>query len=370
MRGASGCAVTTHSLANGEQATADTLVEPIEARSRPSTMNPSTSSSQRPPSRLRVLLPAAALTLMFALAGCSSGSQTDSSSSAGSLPQDSGNSVVAGRADSADSLAAAASPRALPGVETGAALDPGRSSVDSPSLTDPALSGEALIKTAAVTLESGDVSTVIAKIDELAAGTGGEIVSEDTSTNTHGAEVRSRIELSVPVVDFDRAVAEISRLGDLVSKSRSSQDVTSRVIDVSSRVGSAKDSIAQLRTLFNRATKLGDVIALERELADREANLEALQSQLRTLSARTTMSTITVNVSLPSTLPPVHHDQADGGFVTGIKQGWHGLVTFVVAVSHAVGLVLPLGVVALCAGLVAWVSLRRFMPRGEAHSSE
>ncbi len=332
-------------------------------------MNPSPSSRQRPPSRVGILWPAAALAVLFAVAGCGSGGQTsDTSGSAGSLPQDSGGSAVVKRTPAADSVAAADAAPA--GVTAGAALAPERSSAGSSSLPDPALPGAALIKTAAVTLESGNVSTVIAKIDELAAGTGGEIVSEDTSTNTHGAEVRSRIVLSVPVVDFDRTVDEISRLGDLVSKSRSSQDVTSRVIDVSSRVGSAKDSIAQLRTLFNRATKLGDVIALERELADREANLEALQSELRTLSARTTMSTITVNVSLPSSLPPAHHDQADGGFVSGIKQGWHGLVTFVLAVAHTVGLVLPLGLLALCAGLVAWVSLRRFMPRTEAHTSE
>ncbi|MBA2560444.1 MAG: DUF4349 domain-containing protein, partial [Propionibacteriales bacterium] len=72
---------------------------------------------------------------------------------------------------------------------------------------------------------------------------GGEIVSEETSTNTDGIAVRSRIELTVPVDDFDRSVDEIAQLGDLVSKSRSAEDVTSLVVDVNSRVASAKESI-------------------------------------------------------------------------------------------------------------------------------
>ncbi len=94
-----------------------------------------------------------------------------------------------------------------------------------------------------MTLRSDHVATVIAKVDELGARTGGEIVSEETSTNTDGIAVRSRIELTVPVDDFDRSVDEIAQLGDLVSKSRSAEDVTSLVVDVNSRVASAKESI-------------------------------------------------------------------------------------------------------------------------------
>ena len=308
---------------------------------RQSSMQASTSAHHAARHRFAARWLITAFALAVALSACSGKSSSDSSESNAAAGVAGVGTAPSGRASMADNMLAPV--------------------LDKPSET-PAVDGVALIKTAAVTLHSGDISSVIAKVDELVAGIGGQITSEDTSTNSAGVEVRTRIVLSVPVADFDRSVDELSLLGDLVSKSRSSQDVTSRLVDVNSRVISAKDSIAQLRTLFKRATKLKDVIALERELSAREADLEALQSQQRSLVGRTAMSTITVNVTRPDEATA----QADAGFVSGLKQGWHSLVAFVVAFTHGLGLVLPLGTLALCVGAVGYLLIRRLRPRREA----
>jgi hypothetical protein len=160
----------------------------------------------------------------------------------------------------------------------------------------------------------------------------------------------------------------VSRIYDMArdhTKQTATEDVTAKLADVNSRVESAKASIAQLRRLFDRATALGQVIRLERELSQREADLESLQAQQRSLTAQTTMSTILVAITLPptvSTPPPTDDHQA--GFVSGIKKGWDALVTFVVATSHALGLVLPLGALTLALGLALWLLIRRLTPRG------
>ena len=298
---------------------------------------------------------AVAVVATVVVAGCSSGSDGDAASSS------------SGSADGQPFQVARAAPAG------GVALDVAPSAADAPGSRDgvsgtrrpPVLTEEALIKVAAVTLKADDVGAVIDGVDVVVASVGGEVASEDTSTNRRGAEVSSRLEVKVPVADFDAAVRKISKLGALVAKSRSSEDVTARVADVTSRVRSAQLSIAQLRTLFQRATKLSDVISLERELSDREADLEALQEQQRTLSARTTMSTNTVNVSRPpreATTTPGSDDRS--GFISGLKSGWHGLVTFVLAAAHTAGLVLPLGALALLVALLAFFGLRRFMPAG------
>lgn len=299
--------------------------------------------------------------VLVTLAGCGGGNGSGDGATAADSGADAGglDAPRASAGEREDSLASASSAEGA-GVNATA--------YDKRAPADPLFS-PALIKTAAITLEADSVGPVITGINSLAARVGGQISSEDTATSEAGVQVRSHIELRVPVDEFDRAVQEIVGLGDLVAKTRTSEDVTARLVDVESRVDSAEDSIAALRTLFNRATKLGDVIALERELSDREANLEALQAQQRSLRAQTSMSTIIVDVSAEPASDPQERD-ASSGFLAGIEQGWDGLVRFVVGFSHAVGLLLPLGSLALLTALIAWVVARRFLPRRVARTSE
>jgi Domain of unknown function (DUF4349) len=309
--------------------------------------------------------PLAAVVVLLAVAGCSgvhSGAGSSSSADSGG----SGVGSARGAVGSSSEGEAGGGQAAQPGDVTGGAG--GRLSAKSSSQVDPSLIGRSLIRTGSVSLRSDDISSVLAKIDQLIARDGGFIASETTSTDTHGVAVRSSVDLAVPVSDFRTAYDEVASYGDLVSRSSSTRDVTAQVVDVDSRVKSAHDSIAQLRQLFSRATKLGDVIALEDELSQREADLEALQSEQRDLRAHTTMSTISVDIT-SSAAAPVRDDRA-GGFLSGIRQGWHGLVTFVVGFAHVVGLVLPLGSLALLAALAGWVAVRRFTPRRPPRTSE
>jgi hypothetical protein len=226
------------------------------------------------------------------------------------------------------------------------------------------LTGEALIKTGSIALRSDHIAQVLDRVYGIVGGVGGDVAREDTATNEKGEVVRTTLVLSVPVERFDGTLNDLSRLGTLVDRVRNSRDVTTAVADVTSRVRSAQRSISTLRRLFGRASKLGDIIRLESELSQREANLESLEAQQRALNDRTTMSTITMTVDLPraSVQPtsPAHH--ATGGFVSGIRQGWHALTRTMLAVGHGLGVVLPLGtVVLLLAGLGLWF-VRRFAP--------
>ena len=320
--------------------------------------SPNLATPRAPTWRTRWASIVAIAAVLVTLTGCGGGdgsgdSATAADSGANADELDAGKASEAERADSVTSGSSAK------GGDVNATAYDKRSPAD--------LFGPALIKTAAITLEANSIGPVITGINSLVARVGGQISSEDTATSEAGVQVRSHIELRVPVDEFDRAVQDIVGLGDLVAKTRTSEDVTARLVDVDSRVDSAEDSIAALRTLFNRATKLGDVIALERELSDREANLEALQAQQRSLRAQTSMSTIIVDVSAE---PAAREREASSGFLAGIEQGWDGLVRFVVGFSHAVGLLLPLGSLALLTALIAWVLARRFLPRRVARTSE
>jgi len=307
----------------------------------------------RPPRALAAV--GIALISTVLIAACSAGGSPDASSSGG---------ADLGRAGSQQGE--------VEGAAGGAAFDEGSGSLNEGSNSaqaNLAIATPSVIRVGAVILESDDVGDVVAQVEALAASVGGGISNEETYTDTDGNVTRSRLTLKVPVDTFDDSLDQLAEFGDLVSKTSDEEDVTAKVADVNSRVKSATESIDQLRRLFAQARKLADIITLERELSIREADLEALQAQQRALTARTTMSTITVNISLPDEeQASIDEDQA--GFIAGLKSGWDGLVSFVIGAAHVLGLVLPLGALALLLGLIGWIAVRRLIPRRAAPASE
>ncbi len=230
-----------------------------------------------------------------------------------------------------------------------------------------------MVKTGAIALRSSDIGHVITQVYGIVGGVGGDISREDTTTDDKGKTVRSMLVLRVPVDEFDATLSDLSRLGTLVNRVRNAKDVTTEVADIDSRVRSAQRSITTLRQLFDRANRLSDIIRLESELSQRESDLESLQAQQRALRDQTTMSTITMTLEPPVVTPkprPKPKDDNAGGFVAGIQQGWDALKSTTIAVGHGLGLVLPLGTVALLLAALAYWLVRRFAPHDTAAPHE
>ena len=312
-------------------------------------------------------LAVAGLLALSALTACSSSNDddasTDSAGAGGSAGQPGIERAPSGSTRAGDNAASAAS------LADGKAYEDA-SEPQQGAKTAPLLQSEALIKTGSVSLQSDDIGHVLTQVYGIVGGVGGDISREDTTTDSKGKAVRSALVLRVPVEEFDSTLNDLSQLGTMVNRVRNAKDVTTEVADIDSRVRSAQRSITTLRQLFDRATKLTDIIRLESELSQREADLESLEAQQRSLNDRTTMSTITMTLELPPVPPkptpkPEEDDKA-GGFVSGIQQGWDALKATTVAIGHVIGVVLPLGTVALVlAGIAYWV-VRRFAPHTPA----
>jgi hypothetical protein len=204
------------------------------------------------------------------------------------------------------------------------------------------------------------VAAAANRAEELVTGYGGEVFSDD---RTSGKDASAVLQLKVPPADLTSTLTKLSALGIERSRSLSSQDVTTVVADVSARLQSAQDSIARLRTLYGRATRVSDVIAIENELATREADLESLEAQQRSLVSETAFATVNLTLETAKAHAAKKKSHRQTAFVRGLHRGWHHFSAAASWLLSAIATVLPFAVlVALVIALFGWGRRRRSRP--------
>lgn len=242
--------------------------------------------------------------------------------------------------------------------ESGGTADDGDTSMPfAPEILD-----RAVITTAEIRVRSEDVTRDAERAALLVDTAGGQI-SGDVRGGV-GEQQTADLVLRVPPGAVDDVLTGLADLGEELSRSVSSEDVTTVVADVDSRVQSLQASLDRLRGLIADATDITDLVTLERELAGRETELESLQAQQRALNDQVALATVTLH------LVAVRADASDDdstGFLAGLSDGWSAFVTVGAALLTAIGAALPfLGLLALLAGAAVLVTRRRRAPGAPA----
>ncbi len=196
--------------------------------------------------------------------------------------------------------------------------------------------------------------------DPVATGVGKAAGPTGPAASTSGATAGSEsgtMTVQVPAAKLDAGLDQLGRLGTVLQRTTSSDDVTSTYVDTSSRIATMKASIDRIRALMARTTAIEQIVALESELAKREADLESLQATLATLDAQTTMST--VSISLATKLSPVTTAASESGFLYGLRGGWSAFTSTLGGLVTGLGAVLPFLAALALVGLPARVWWRR-----------
>lgn len=258
---------------------------------------------------------------------------------------------------SADSAPAPADGRADGGVDLGvpeAVAD--ESSADRPGDADsPKAQNRAVISKGRISLTTEDVEKARFELQKLLDRWDGVIATEESSADEDGTTRLARLELRIPSPRFATAMETLAELGTLVDRSRTSEDVTTQVIDIEARIRSQRASLARIEALLAEARDLTQVIAIETQLSRRQADLDSLEQQQKYLADQTTLSTITVYLAVPE------EDDAedDGGFWSGLKSGWEALGSSTEVALTVIGAVLPFAGVLVLVALPGWLVWRR-----------
>ncbi len=307
----------------------------------------------------------------FALAGCSA-ANTASSSAGAPAAQPAPAQAAQPQGPAADAGAPALQERGAAAGQSDPAAAP--TTIDAQ---------QKIIKSAAVFLRVAEVGPAAAAARGVAIGLGGQVLSESVNATAEapavtpgGSSGNSRttgvpslprlgnygqLTIAVPADKLDQAIDELAKLGTVVQRTSSSQDVTAQYVDTETRMKTKQASIDRVRALMGQAGNLAQIVELESQLSAREAELESLKAQLASMSQRVAMSTVALTItSNPQAAPSTE----DGNpFVDGVKKGWTALLTSLGALLALIGTLLPW---LILLGVPAWLALRVWLRRRAA----
>ncbi|WP_433354440.1 DUF4349 domain-containing protein [Microtetraspora malaysiensis] len=222
----------------------------------------------------------------------------------------------------------------------------------------------AMIYTAELTVRVKDVPAATDQAKQIVTVAGG-YVSEERS-NSFSNRDEAVVTFKIPPARYPDVLTQLGRdLGKRESLHQGSQDVTEEVADVASRVKSAESTLDQFRTLLRKANKIGEIMEIEREISNREAELESLQARQKALAAQTGMATVTLSL-VGHAAPKPKPKPKESGFLAGLHAGWNALVGSVEVGLVVLGVLLPWLVLGAVVGLPFIAITRRRAARRTA----
>jgi hypothetical protein len=288
--------------------------------------------------RIIAALGAAGVAATLALAGCSGGSSDNMATSAGSA-QD------AGAPAAAPALGEAGKDQAEPAAG-------GQAQNRAAAAPNLSVDQRSIIYTGSITVRVEDVNIAAARASGLATAAGGFVGGDKRSGAPGTGPADATLELRVPAPKFAAVVDQLAGLGVEEQRGINTEDVTEQTVDLDARIATQQARVDSGRRLLAQAKSLNDLVMLEREVATREADLASLQGKKRRLADLTALSTITVVLVDPGAVAqPPKKEEDPAGFLTGLENGWKGLLASLTVLLTVLGWLLPW---LLAIGLPVW----------------
>ena len=194
--------------------------------------------------------------------------------------------------------------------------------------------------------------------------TGGRIDSRTEQPADDGGESSAQLVARIPSAELTEILDEIKDLGEYEQGSVTSTDVTAETQDLEARITALRASVTRLLGLLATSTTTADLIEIETALSTRQADLERLEAQQRSLADRIDLATVSIEFGSEATAP-IDRPQ---NFFSGLLAGWEVLLGFFAAALIVLGVALPWLTLAAIVAAVALLVARRRRRRRSADS--
>ncbi|MCL2379219.1 MAG: DUF4349 domain-containing protein [Coriobacteriia bacterium] len=217
-----------------------------------------------------------------------------------------------------------------------------------------------LIRSATARLETKDFDQSRTAIETALSAAGGFTQDSELSGDGSADNLRTyHAVLRVPQDQFDRFVEGVTAQGNLLSLTKSGDDVTDAFFDREARIKILETEETELLAIMEGADDVADVFRIRDRVSEIRIDIERLRGENIRTESLVTMSTVTLTLTEVQTITPIEED----GFLT--RAGHTFTVSINAFVLFMQGLALVLIAIApfalLLAAIVAviWVLVRR-----------
>ena len=164
--------------------------------------------------------------------------------------------------------------------------------ITTPAVTD----NRKLIKNVYLNIETKEYDQLTESINKQISSMGGYVQEASSGTYTYNNARNAHYIIRIPADQLNTFVNNMSKEGNVTSKTETTEDITLQYVDMESHKKSLVIEQERLLALLEKADKLKDIIALEERLSQVRYQLEYFESQLRTYDNLVSYSTVTLDV--------------------------------------------------------------------------
>jgi Domain of unknown function (DUF4349) len=215
-----------------------------------------------------------------------------------------------------------------------------------------------------IRIEPGSFGATVSQVRTIAADLGGYVASGESRIEELDEDryAVGWFTIRIPTDRFDDAVARIGDLGENVSSTLSSQDVTEEYVDLNGRLNYWREQEAFYTRLMEEATTIDDLVTIQTRMQDVLLNIEQIEGRLRYLDSRTQFATLTVGLTEVPDGPVAPVEPVEQGPIAqAFDQAGEVLLATVAFMIVSAAVLIPIGILALFVYMLTrlFLSLRR-----------
>ncbi|PEL07626.1 DUF4349 domain-containing protein [Bacillus sp. AFS017336] len=180
-------------------------------------------------------------------------------------------------------------------------------------------SNRKLVKTAELQLETKKFDKTISALEKSVSSSSGYIESNHisgtsilekySSNNSEQSPSRTaNYTVRVPSTNLNEFLNNLNKIGNVISKTVSTDDISNQYFDTETRMKSLKIQEDRLLNLLKKAGSLKDILEIEKQLTDVRYEIESLTTTLKSYDSAVNYSTINLFInevsSITDTTPP------------------------------------------------------------------